>query len=93
MAESLDGHFKGCKKRIIVTTFASNMHRIQADRSTSPTAHGRKVAVTGRSMENILKVATELGYLHLPEDALVDLNQIKSIPKDKIVIVSTGSPG
>ena len=55
--------------------------------------NGRKVAVTGRSMENILKVATELDYLHLPENTLVDLNQIKSIPKDKLVIVSTGSQG
>ena len=92
VAEGLDRHFKGCKSRIIVTTFASNMYRI---RSVLSTAHryGRKVAVTGRSMENILKVATELGYLEIPEGLLVDINQIKSVPKDKIVIVSTGSQG
>ncbi len=92
VAEGLDRHFKGCKSRIIVTTFASNMYRIQAVLSAAYN-NGRKVAVTGRSMENILKVATELGYLHIPEGLLVDINQIKSLPKDKIVIVSTGSQG
>ncbi len=92
VAEGLDRHFKGCRNRIIVTTFASNMYRIQ---SVLQTAHryGRKVAVTGRSMENILKVATDLGYLDIPAGLLVDINQIKSLPKDKIVIVSTGSQG
>ncbi|MBR4308906.1 MAG: ribonuclease J [Oscillospiraceae bacterium] len=92
VAESLDRQFKGCKNRIIVTTFASNMYRIQ---SVLATAHryGRKVAVTGRSMENILNVATELGYLDIPAGLLVDISQIKSLPKDKIVIVSTGSQG
>ncbi len=92
VTEGLDRHFKGCKSRIIVTTFASNMHRIQAVLAIAH-RHGRKVAVTGRSMENILKVATDLGYLHVPEGTLVDINQIKSLPKDKIVIVSTGSQG
>ena len=92
VAEGLDRHFKGCRNRIIVTTFASNMHRIQAVLAIAH-RYGRKVAVTGRSMENILKVATELGYLNIPPDTLVDINQIKSLPKDKIVIVSTGSQG
>ena len=91
VSESLDRHFKGCKNRIIVTTFASNMHRIQAVFNIAH-RHGRKVAVTGRSMENILKVATELDYLHLPENTLVDLNQIKSIPKDKLVIFCVHIP-
>ncbi len=92
VAEGLDRHFKGCRNRIIVTTFASNMHRIQAVLGIAH-RYGRKVAVTGRSMENILKVATDLGYLHIPENTLVDINQIKSVPKDKLVIVSTGSQG
>lgn len=92
VADSFDRHFKGCRERIIVTTFASNMQRIQAVLSVAH-RHGRKVAVTGRSMENILKVATELGYLNIPEGTLVDINQTKSLPKDKIVIVSTGSQG
>ena len=92
VAEGLDRHFKGCRNRIIVTTFASNMHRIQAVLAIAH-RHGRKVAVTGRSMENILKVATELGYLQIPDGTLVDINQTKALPKDKVVIVSTGSQG
>ena len=92
VAESLDRQFKNCDSRIIVTTFASNMHRIQ---SVLATAHryGRKVAVTGRSMENVLKVAQELGYLKVPAGTIVDISTIKSLPKNKIVIVSTGSQG
>ena len=92
VAESLDRQFKNCNERIIVTTFASNMHRIQ---SILTTAHryGRKVAVTGRSMENVLKVAQELGYIKVPAGTIVDLNAVKSLPKNKIVIVSTGSQG
>ncbi len=92
VAEGLDRQFKNCDQRIVVTTFASNMHRIQ---SVLTTAHryGRKVAVTGRSMENMLKVAQELGYLKVPAGMIVDLAAIKNLPKNKIVIVSTGSQG
>ena len=92
VAESLDRQFKNCDQRIVVTTFASNMHRIQ---SVLATAHryGRKVAVTGRSMENMLKVAQELGYIKVPAGTIVDLAAIKSLPRNKIVIVSTGSQG
>ena len=92
VAESLDRQFKNCDSRIIVTTFASNMHRIQAVLSLAR-RHGRKVAVTGRSMENMLKVAQDLGYLNVPADTIVDISAIKSLPKNKIVIVSTGSQG
>ena len=92
VAESLDRQFKNCDSRIIVTTFASNMHRIQAVLTTAR-RYGRKVAVTGRSMENVLKVAQELGYLKVPADTIVDIATIKSLPKNKIVIVSTGSQG
>ena len=92
VTESLDRQFRNCDQRIIVTTFASNMHRINAILHTAK-KYGRKVAVTGRSMENILKVSTELGYLKIPEGLVVDINQIKSLPKNKIVIVSTGSQG
>ena len=92
VAEGLDRQFKNCDQRIVVTTFASNMHRIQ---SVIATAHryGRKVAVTGRSMENMLKVAQELGYIKVPAGTIVDLATIKSLPRNKIVIVSTGSQG
>lgn len=92
VAESLDRQFKNCDQRIIVTTFASNMHRIQAVIATAQ-RYGRKVAVTGRSMENMLKVAQDLGYLKVKPGTLVDIASIKSLPKNKIVIVSTGSQG
>ena len=92
VAESLDRQFKNCDSRIIVTTFASNMHRIQAVLATAH-RYGRKVAVTGRSMENMLKVAQELGYLKVPANTIVDIAAIKSLPSNKIVIVSTGSQG
>ena len=92
VAESLDRQFRNCDQRIIVTTFASNMHRIQAVLSTAH-RHGRKVAVSGRSMENMLKVAQELGYLKVPAGTIVDLGAVKSLPKNKVVIVSTGSQG
>ena len=92
VAESLDRQFKNCDQRIIVTTFASNMMRIQAVLATAH-RYGRKVAVTGRSMENMLKVAQELGYLKVPSGLIVDLAAVKSLPKNKVVIVSTGSQG
>ena len=92
VAESLDRQFKNCDQRIIVTTFASNMHRIQAVLATAH-RYGRKVAVSGRSMENMLKVAQELGYLKVPAGTIVELGAIKSLPKNKVVIVSTGSQG
>ena len=92
VTESLERQFKNCDQRIIITTFASNMHRLQAIIACAH-RHGRKVAVTGRSMENMLKVAQELGYLKVPSGAIVDLAAIKSLPKNKIVIVSTGSQG
>ena len=92
VAESLDRQFKHCDQRIIVTTFASNMHRIQSILATAQ-RYGRKVAVTGRSMENMLKVAQELGYLKVKQGTIVDLAATKSLPKNKVVIVSTGSQG
>lgn len=92
VAEGLDRQFKNCDQRIVVTTFASNMHRIQAVLNTA-NRYGRKVAVTGRSMENMLKVAQELGYIKVPAGLIVDLAATKSLPKNKVVIVSTGSQG
>ncbi|MCR5825837.1 MAG: ribonuclease J [Oscillospiraceae bacterium] len=97
MSESMVGKtferlFAGCKQRIIVTTFASNVHRVQQVIDAAA-ACGRKVAVSGRSMENVTRVATELGYMKLPKNTVVDLNKIKSLPLDKQVIVTTGSQG
>ena len=84
--------FQGCEERIIVTTFASNVHRIQQVLEAAA-ACGRKVAVTGRSMENIMRVSTELGYMKVPRNTLTDLNRLKALPPDKQVIVTTGSQG
>ena len=92
VANSFDRQFAGCSQRIIVTTFASNAFRLQSIISAAH-KYGRKVAGTGRSMENVLKVSVELGYLKIPNGTLVDINAIKSLPKNKIVIVSTGSQG
>ena len=92
VGQSFMRHFQHCDERIIVTTFASNVHRIQ---QVIDAAHqcGRKVAVTGRSMENIMRVSTELGYMKVPKNTLVDINKIKGLPKNKQVIVTTGSQG
>ncbi len=79
--------FQNCEERIIVTTFASNVHRIQQVLDAAAQA-GRKVAVTGRSMENMMKVSTELGYMKVPKNTLVDINKIKGLPKNKQVIVT-----
>ena len=92
VTEGLERQFRGCDKRIIITTFASNMYRLQSILDIAR-RHGRKVAVTGRSMENILKVAGELGYLHIAEDALADIGEIKNIAPNRLVIVATGSQG
>lgn len=92
VGNSFDALFKGCEERIIVTTFASNVDRIQQVINVAA-RYGRKVAITGRSMENTLRVATEMGYTEIPEGVLVDINHIKSLPKDKICIITTGSQG
>ena len=92
VAESFDRQFRGCDKRIIITTFASNMYRIQSILDIAR-RHGRKVAVTGRSMENILKVAGELGYLDVAEDEIIDISQIKNVAPNRLCIVATGSQG
>jgi len=84
--------FQNCDDRIIVTTFASNVHRVQQVLDAAD-ACGRKVAVTGRSMENMMKVSTELGYMKVPKGVLVDITKIKGLPKNKQVIVTTGSQG
>ena len=92
VGKTFDRLFAGCKQRIIVTTFASNVHRIQQVIDAAA-AVGRKVAVTGRSMENVTKVAVDLGYMKLPKNTVMDINKIKALPRDTQVIVTTGSQG
>ncbi len=89
---SFEALFRGCDQRIIITTFASNIDPIQQIINVAA-KYGRKVAVTGRSMENAMKVSTELGYMQVPAGTLVDITQIKTLPRDKICIITTGSQG
>lgn len=92
VGESFERLFLKSKGRIIVATFASNVHRIQQIIDAA-SMHGRKVAVSGRSMENIVAVAAELGYLEFEKDILVGIDQINKYTNDKIVIITTGSQG
>jgi len=92
VGETFDKLFKNCDQRIIITTFASNVHRLQQIIDVAA-KYKRKVGITGRSMENILRVATVLGYLTVPEGVIVDINQINKLPENKVVIISTGSQG
>ncbi len=89
---SFDALFRGCEERIIIATFASNVDRIQQIISVAA-KYGRKVAITGRSMENAIKVSTELGYMNISAGIMVDLAQIKGLPKNKVCVVTTGSQG
>ena len=83
---------KAEKKRIIVATFSSNLPRIQQIMSASA-LQGRKVAVSGRSMINFVNIAQELGYLHVPDGLLIDIDEINHYPKDRVTLITTGSQG
>ena len=89
---SFDKLFKGCDKRIIITTFASNVHRLQQIINVAA-KYKRKVGITGRSMENVLRVASVLGYMDIPENVMVDIDKINKLPRNQTVIISTGSQG
>lgn len=80
------------KNRIIVATFASNVDRVQQIINAA-CSHGRKVAVEGRSMVNIINVAGELGYIQIPDGTLIDTEEIKKYPDDQVTIITTGSQG
>ena len=90
---SLERIFMGAQdKRIIIATFASNVHRVQQIIDAS-VHHGRRVAVTGRSMINVVNAAVKLGYMNVPEGVLIDIDDIKKYPPEKTTIVTTGSQG
>ena len=80
------------QSRIIIATFASNVDRVQQIINSSY-KYGRKVVVEGRSMVNIISVASELGYLHVPEHTLIEIDQIRNYPPEKTTIITTGSQG
>lgn len=92
VGQTLDGIFREAKNRIIIATFSSNVHRVQKIVELA-VKYGRKVAVSGRSMDNVVTLASELGYLHFPAGSYVDLNKTKNIPDNELVIITTGSQG
>jgi ribonuclease J len=88
----LDRVFAQAERRVIVASFASHVHRVQQVLDTAQ-AHGRKVALVGRSMVRNMGVAKDLGYLTVPDDVLVDARQVDELPDDKVVLMCTGSQG
>ncbi len=92
VGKTFEAQFKGCDERIIIATFASNIYRVQQVLDAAA-SHGRKVAICGRSMENITNVAMELGYMSVPKNVLIDVADINRYPKSKVVVVCTGSQG
>jgi len=89
---ALDEAFRGAKDRVILATFASNVLRVQ-QAINSACKYGRKVAIIGRSMINVVSIATELGYLHVPEGMLIDIDDVKRYPGNQVLILTTGSQG
>lgn len=92
VGETLDGIFRKAENRIIIATFSSNVHRVQKIVELA-VKYGRKVTVSGRSMEKVVALASELGYLHIPEGTYVDLKKAKQIPDKELIIITTGSQG
>lgn len=92
VGNTFDELFGKCDGRIIVTTFASNVHRIQQVLSTAQ-KYGRKVAVVGRSMVNNVRISSELGYIDIPQGILIEMEDINKYPPDEVVVVTTGSQG
>ena len=92
VGEVFDKLFLHCTKRIVVATFASNVHRVQQI-VNSAVKYGRKIAVCGRSMINMITTARELGYIECPENLFIDIDMISNYSDDRLVIITTGSQG
>ncbi|HWJ03064.1 MAG TPA: ribonuclease J, partial [Verrucomicrobiae bacterium] len=92
VGQTFDEEFKDAKGRIIIASFASNVHRLQ-QAINSAYKNGRKVAVVGRSMVNVVSIAADLGYLMIPEDTLIEIEEIANLPDNQVVILTTGSQG
>ncbi|KKM10928.1 ribonuclease J [Clostridiales bacterium PH28_bin88] len=92
VGQTFEDTFRNARERIIVASFASNVHRLQQIIATAD-KFGRKVAVVGRSMVNVVGVASELGYLSIPENTLLELDDLLVLPKESQVIITTGSQG
>lgn len=92
VGKTFDEVFREARGRIVVATFASNVHRLQ-QAITAAYQHGRKVAVIGHSMVNVVSIAYELGYLDIPADTLIEIDEANRLPRRKVVILCTGSQG
>lgn len=92
IGETLNRIISNAKGRVIVATFASNIHRMQQIADASM-IYDRKIVFSGRSMENISNVAIDLGYLHIPEESIIGIEDLNRYPSDKITIITTGSQG
>ena len=92
VGETFDNEFRYAKHRIIVATFSSNVHRIQQICDTA-VRYGRKVAVMGRSMVNVVNISLKLDYLKVPEGLLIDIDEMRNYTNDKMVVICTGSQG
>mgnify|MGYP003373691946 FL=1 len=92
VGEVFDKLFLNCTKRIVVATFASNVHRVQQIVNAA-VANKRKIAVCGRSMINMINVARELGYIQVPDNVFIDIDMIKNYTDEQLVIITTGSQG
>jgi len=89
---TFDEIFRQAKDRIIIATFASNVHRLQ-QAITTAYKYGRKVAVVGRSMVNVVNIACQLGYLNIPPGVMVDIDEANRLPRNQVVLLTTGSQG
>jgi len=92
VGEVLDKLFVNCTKRIVVATFASNVHRVQQIVNAAVKTN-RKIAVCGRSMIKMIEVAMELGYIDVPDNVFIDIDMIKNYPDESLLIITTGSQG
>ena len=92
IGEVFDKLFLNCTKRIVVATFASNVHRVQQI-VNSAVKYNRKIAVCGRSMINMIETAKELGYIHCPDNIFIDIDMINTYTDEQLVIITTGSQG
>ncbi len=89
---TFEEEFRNAKGRILIATFSSNVHRIQQAVDTAA-KYRRKVAILGRSMMNVVNIAIELGYLHIPDNVLIDIDEINNYPAADLVVITTGSQG
>lgn len=92
VGQTFDETFRQGRERIIVATFASNVHRIQQVINAA-TKYNRKVAIVGRSMVNVANIAQEKGYLNIPEDIFIDVEEINNYPRNRVAVITTGSQG